>query len=174
MTFPYTRSLVGVVLAAGAALVYGAAAPVPPQLAVPAGRQLTLTARASGVQIYECRATPDAPTDFRWAFKAPDATLFDDGGKPIGKHYAGPTWEGNDGGKVVGSVVAQAASPDAGAVAWLLLAAREHSGGGAIGTARDVQRLDTAGGKAPAGGCSAATAGALARVPYTAVYKFYR
>jgi hypothetical protein len=37
-----------------------------------------------------------------------------------------------------------------------------------------VQRIRTAGGVAPSEGCSAATVGAEARVPYRAVYCFYR
>ena len=37
---------------------------------------------------------------------------------------------------------------------------------------RFVQRLQTQGGKAPAGGCDAAHAGATSRVPYSARYIF--
>jgi hypothetical protein len=36
-----------------------------------------------------------------------------------------------------------------------------------------IQRVATTGGLAPETGCSAATAGALARVPYTAIYCFH-
>jgi hypothetical protein len=37
-----------------------------------------------------------------------------------------------------------------------------------------VQRIGTSGGVAPAGRCSGSTVGALAQVPYRAVYCFYR
>jgi hypothetical protein len=37
-----------------------------------------------------------------------------------------------------------------------------------------VQRVATSGGNAPAEGCRAETVGAVARVPYRAVYCFYR
>jgi hypothetical protein len=36
-----------------------------------------------------------------------------------------------------------------------------------------VQRVGTSGGNAPSGGCSEATVGAIARVPYRAVYRFH-
>jgi len=36
-----------------------------------------------------------------------------------------------------------------------------------------IQRIDTAGGKAPAGGCDGANAVKEIRVPYTAIYYFY-
>jgi hypothetical protein len=37
-------------------------------------------------------------------------------GKRIGGHYAGPTWEANDGSKVVGEVLQRADAPRPGAV----------------------------------------------------------
>ena len=37
-----------------------------------------------------------------------------------------------------------------------------------------IQRLQTTGGLAPSSGCDATTVGAVARVPYTAVYFMYR
>ena len=66
---------------------------VPEALKVQASERLSLEASATGVQIYECKASKDDPLKFEWAFKAPEAELFDSAGKSIGKHYAGPTWE---------------------------------------------------------------------------------
>jgi hypothetical protein len=37
-----------------------------------------------------------------------------------------------------------------------------------------IQRVNTTGGVAPPGGCSAANAGAESRVPFTAQYYFYK
>jgi hypothetical protein len=38
--------------------------------------------------------------------KAPDADLFDEGGRRIGRHFAGPTWEASDdGSKVIGTPI---------------------------------------------------------------------
>jgi hypothetical protein len=39
---------------------------------------------------------------------------------------------------------------------------------------RFVQRVQTSGGSAPSEGCSAASVGTVARVPYRGVYCFYR
>lgn len=48
-------------------------------------------ARATGFQIYICR--PGASGMPAWTLKAPDAELFDEQGKSIGKHFGGPTWQ---------------------------------------------------------------------------------
>ena len=44
---------------------------VPKVIEVPPGNSLALAATARGVQIYECRAKKDKPTEFEWSFKAP-------------------------------------------------------------------------------------------------------
>jgi hypothetical protein len=128
---------------------------------------------AAGVQIYDCTASKTDPSRFEWVFRAPEAQLFDKSGRTIGKHYAGPTWEGSDGSKVVGDVKGRDDGPDPDAIPWLLLAAKSASGSGAFGRTQAIQRVNTAGGKAPATGCTAAEAGREARVPYKAVYYFY-
>lgn len=151
-----------------------AAAPlIPESLKVPATQTLALEARATGVQIYDCKPSKDDPARFEWVFRAPEADLFDVSGKKIGKHYAGPTWESNDGSKVVGEVKARDDGPDANAIPWLLLSAKSASGTGVLAQTVSVQRVQTAGGKAPAGGCSDAQAGKEARVTYSATYYFY-
>jgi hypothetical protein len=146
---------------------------VPDKLKPPASQMLTLETRARGVQIYECRASKDNPTRFEWVFIAPEAELFDAGGKKIGKHYAGPTWESSDGSKVVGEVKARDDGPDANAIPWLLLSAKSAAGTGQLSRTASIQRVQTVGGKAPADGCSQAQAGKEARVPYEARYYFY-
>lgn len=145
---------------------------IPENLRVPAGEVLTLQARATGVQIYRCSAGKDDPARFEWSLTAPEAGLFDRAGKQIGKHYAGPSWEAADGSKVVGEVAARA-SPNPNGIAWLLLKAKSTQGSGTFAAVRYVQRLHTAGGNAPLDGCSQATAGREARVPYSADYLFY-
>ena len=97
-----------VTLVAGCATSrFGTIPLVPENLRPPATEVLSLETQATGVQIYECNASKDVPTRFEWVFKAPEADLFDEAGNKIGKHYAGPTWESNDGSKVVGEVKAQ-------------------------------------------------------------------
>lgn len=145
----------------------------PDALKVPETQVLALETQATGVQIYECKASKDDSTKFEWVFKAPEAELFDGAGKRIGKHYAGPSWEANDGSKVVGEVRARDNGPDPGAIPWLLLSAKSTSGNGVLSQTQSIQRLQTTGGKAPAEGCSQAQAGNETRVPYKAKYYFY-
>ena len=146
---------------------------VPENLKVPATQMLSLVAQATGVQIYECNASKTDPTKFEWVFKAPEAELLDTAGKNIGKHYAGPTWESNDGSKVVGEVKARDDGPDANAIPWLLLNAKSTTGSGVFGKTQSIQRVKTVGGKAPADGCNQAQVGKGARIAYRATYYFY-
>src|SRR5512143_3698315 len=113
---------------------------VPGVLKAPATQVLSLETQAAGVQIYECKASKDDPTRFEWVFKAPEAELFDSTGKKIGRHYAGPTWESNDGSKVVGEVRAKDNGPDPNAIPWLLLSAKSNSGSGIFSQTQSIQR----------------------------------
>ena len=146
---------------------------VPDNLRAPAGQRITLEAQATGVQIYECNVSKSDPARFEWIFKSPQAVLYDGAGKEIGKHYAGPTWELNDGSKAVGEAIARDDGPDPNAIPWLLLKAKSASGDGVLGKTQSVQRLRTVGGKAPAPGCTREQAGSEARMPYKATYYFY-
>jgi hypothetical protein len=147
-----------------------AAQQVPQQLQPPANEQLLLQVHAKGDQVYTCKS--DA-AQFTWTLKAPDAQLFDKDGKPFGKHFAGPSWEANDGSRVTGKAAANAPSPDADSIPWLLVNILSHDGGGVLSRATTIQRLNTKGGKAPASGCDASRVGQEVRVPYSADYLFY-
>jgi hypothetical protein len=146
---------------------------VPESLKVPPTQTLAVAVQARGVQIYECGVSKADPARFEWIFKAPEAELFDKAGKRIGKHYAGPTWESDDGSKVVGAAKARDDGPDANAIPWLLLSATSAEGNGIFGKTQSVQRVNTVGGKAPADGCNQAQLGKIARVSYSATYNFY-
>jgi hypothetical protein len=146
---------------------------IPEQLKVPPAQVLLLDSQASGVQIYVCRASKDDPALFAWVFTAPEAQLFNGAGKVIARHYAGPTWEANDGSKVIGEVVARDDGSDPGAIPWLLLSAKSTAGTGILSRTQFIQRLRTSGGRAPAQSCNQSRVGAKARVPYSADYKFY-
>ena len=122
---------------------------IPDGLRPPEGQVLALAARAAGVQIYECKAAKEDPSQFSWTLKAPEADLKDLSGKPVGKHYAGPTWEASDGSKVVGEVVAKRDAPEAAAIPWLLLRAKSTSGNGIFSVIASIQRLQTSGGSPP-------------------------
>jgi hypothetical protein len=143
---------------------------VPAQIEAPANEQLLLQVHAKGDQVYTCK---EGVTEFAWTLKAPDAQLFDKDGKAFGKHFAGPSWEASDGSRVTGKAVANAPSPDADSIPWLLVNIISHNGRGVLWSATTVQRINTKGGKAPASGCDAAHAGQEVRVPYSADYLFY-
>ena len=166
-----TASLVTFI--SGFASAYTGVGDVPENLKVPATQTLAVAAQARGVQIYECGVNKADPARFEWIFKAPEAELFDQAGNRIGKHYAGPTWEAYDGSKVVGTTKARDDGPDANAIPWLLLSATSVEGNGIFGKTQNVQRVKTAGGKAPADECNQGQLGKVARVNYRATYNFY-
>jgi hypothetical protein len=145
----------------------------PSAIAVPNGQAVLVKALAKGVQIYACKAKEGASDMYEWSLKAPEAELFDEQGQKIGKHYAGPTWESMDGSKVVGKLRAKADAPEPTAIPWLLLDVTSAEGTGVLSKVKVVQRVATAGGKAPAGGCDLAHANAEARIDYTATYYMY-
>lgn len=160
-----------VIVAAIALAACGTAPRVPEALAPAAHEQPVLTIRATGVQIYQCRS--DAAGAPAWASVAPEAELFDARGRSIGTHGAGPHWTAHDGSRVVGKLKARADAPQPGAIPWLLLDATASAAPGVFGHVTSIQRLRTAGGLAPAGGCRTGTTGATARVPYTADYVLF-
>jgi hypothetical protein len=141
------------------------ASDVPDHLKPPANERLARQVRAEGEQIYNCDGAS-------WVLVGPDAKLFDENGKQSGTHFAGPTWEWNDGSRVVGRPVANAIlDPDS--IPWLLLTATDQQGEGVMKLVSSIQRLSTKGGKAPATGCDASHKGEKTRSHYTAVYRFY-
>jgi Protein of unknown function (DUF3455) len=160
-------------LLAGASMVFSffaRAQQVPAQIQAPADVRPLLQVHAKGDQVYTCK---EGVTEFAWTLKAPDAQLFDKDGKPFGKHFAGPSWEASDGSRVTGKAVANAPSPDADSIPWLLVNIVGHEGSGVLSPATTIQRINTKGGKAPASGCDTAHAGREVRVPYSADYLFY-
>jgi hypothetical protein len=144
---------------------------VPEAIQAPAGVEVALSARASGWQIYTCKAGADGK--FSWTLKAPDAELRDRNDQVIGEHFAGPSWKLKDGSTVTGKATAHADSPDADSVAWLLVTVVSHSGNGLLDNVTTIQRIHTHGGKAPVDGCDAAHSGAETKSSYTADYYFY-
>lgn len=178
----FNRSWLAGLVAAAAALALiplAQAGPKPPvvpgPIAVGAGNKVFLVGHAVGVQIYTCAA---GTTGFAWTFVAPRANLYDDHGKLIVTHFAGPTWQAKDGSKVVGQVVdGGRVTVDPTAIPWLLLAAvpTASSPGGKLGHTTFIQRIATTGGLAPAAAtCNATTAGNVAEIAYTADYYLWK
>ena len=148
---------------------------VPAGLEVPAGNELASRATGVGVQIYVWTVNPTNAALASWVFKAPHAVLFasheDERDDVVGIHFAGPTWDDNDGSKVVGARVASV-TVNSHAIPWLLLQAASTSGNGTFTGTTYIQRLNTFGGLAPTTPGNAA--GEEALVPYIADYYFYR
>lgn len=142
---------------------------VPAKL-VPAGKQPLFLARADGVQTYTAE---EKDGKLQWsAGSVPEATLWDyQSAANVGTHSKGPKWVDKDGSSLLGdpATVVKEPSPNADAIAWLLLTVKSE-GKGRFAKVTHVQRVDTWGGKAPA---SAPTkAGETQSVHYQATYVF--
>jgi hypothetical protein len=148
---------------------------VPGRIQVPDGNKVFLVAHAVGVQIYACTTTASG---YSWSFVAPRATLYNENGKSIATHFAGPTWQASDGSRVVGQRAADPVTVDANAIPWLLLSAASTSAGpdgGRLLATTYIQRINTTGGLTPpATDCNAATLGTQNEVAYTADYAFWK
>jgi uncharacterized protein DUF3455 len=148
-------------LAVGGAVDLGAC----DEIAAPEGSVLVFHAFADGVQIYQWNGTS-------WAFQGPSATLYSDANHTarVGTHYAGPTWESNTGGYIVGRLhtPCEVGSSD---IPWLLLDGIRNVGPGIFQDVTSIQRVNTVGGRAPS---APGTTGEIRNVPYTAEYYFYR
>jgi Protein of unknown function (DUF3455) len=167
-------TLSALALLAGCASAPAPVAPdIPATLAVPADERLAVIVEATGVQIYDCVPAKDAAAGSVWAFRAPEAELRDQAGHAFGRHYAGPTWEANDGSKIVGVVKAKENAPASDAIPWLLLTTGATYGHGVLAQTRSIQRLKTVGGQPLTPGCNADQVGREMRVPYQAEYRFY-
>jgi Protein of unknown function (DUF3455) len=165
-----TLPLVAILLFSFSVFAQQTAQQLPKPLQVPDGEELFLKVHASGDQIYACKGDS---SQFAWTLKAPDAQLFGKEGKSFGKHFAGPSWEANDGSRVTGKAAANVPSPDADSIPWLRVNVISHEGSGILSRATTIQRLNTKGGKSPASGCDASHANQEIRVPYSADYLFY-
>src|SRR5437016_1628949 len=96
-----TRTIINIVLLLTALVVAQgvASAEVSERLRIPDAQILLLTAKGVGVQIYKSQLKSGNTMEFEWVLKEPQANLYDNSRKKIGKHYAGPTWESKDGSK---------------------------------------------------------------------------
>jgi len=146
------------------------APPVPGDIAVPEGHKPFLVGHATGVQIYLCNGAS-------WGLVAPRANLYDDNGKLLTTHYAGPKWEARDG-SIVAARRDSGVNVDPTAIDWLRLkvtSATPGQDGDRLGATEYIQRINTTGGIAPAAAdCNADTAGTRTEVPYTADYVFFK
>jgi hypothetical protein len=147
---------------------------IPKDIAVPPGHELLFKLDARGVQIY--KAVEGKSGKLEWALEAPLADLFDAKGKKAGCHYEGPAWEAADGTKVVRDkaedVKSAPASNAKDDIPWLLIKVKpEAASDGTFSSTAYIQRLQTAGGKAPAE--APKRPGTKVGAPYKAVYYFH-
>jgi hypothetical protein len=140
----------------------------PDTIAAP-GESLVATVHAQGAQVYECKA--DVSGNLAWQFREPVATLIDQSGKTVGRHYAGPHWELADGSVAAAKAVGRAPGATSADIPLLKLETTSRRGNGQLTDVSTILRLNTKGGTAE-GSCR--TAGALLSVPYSADYAFYR
>jgi hypothetical protein len=167
---------------------------VPANLRVPAGHTAFLKGTAMGTQNYMCLPSE---TGLAWTFLAPQATVFmtfqwfgGNASQQILTHFLSPnpveggvaraTWQSSlDTSSVWGKKIAESSDPAyvaPAAIPWFLLQAegtqRGPMGGMTLAKTTYIQRINTAGGITPEGGCTGA--GAMQFVPYSAEYVFYQ
>jgi hypothetical protein len=160
-------SCLALLLLSGSLVNASAQTALPDAIAAP-GETVVLTLHAQGAQVYECKAGTDGKTS--WAFREPIATLMQ-GGKTVGRHYAGPNWEHIDGSAVAGKAVGTAPGATPQDIPWLKLEVTSHRGSGILSGVTTVQRINTQGGKLD-GVCDGA--GTFQSAPYSADYVFLR
>jgi hypothetical protein len=136
---------------------------IPDAIKPPAGsRPIGAFVVQTGTQNYTCTAAGAFPTA-----STPEAQLVGTGG--FIHHFAGPSWQSVRDGSLV-TATKSAAVDRAGTIPELLLKVATHTGKGILDKADYINRLYTSGGVAPTGTC---TPGAVAKVPYKAVYVFW-
>lgn len=145
---------------------------LPEPVRVPAGHVQSMWTVGTGEITYACRAKPDQ-SGYAWVFVAPVASLWDEKKTQVGKYYAGPTWESNDGSKVTGKQLAVAPGGD-GNIPLQLVQATPQGPMGSMSKVTYIQRLVTKGGVAPGKPCAMDNVGAEAKVGYQADYVFYQ
>jgi len=157
---------------------------VPGNLQVPEGNRAFLMDHAVGTQNYICLGA-----GLPWTFIGPQATLYNDEAEQSLTHFLSPnaaengvaraTWQhSRDTSAVWAMAIASSSDPAyvaSGAIPWLLLrvvgAQAGPNAGDKISATTFIQRVNTVGGSAPAGGCPGV--GARAFVPYETDYVFY-
>jgi hypothetical protein len=149
-------------------------APIPSEIAPPPDQRLELVLVATGVQIYRCDPKKDQPGQLEWVLQAPEAQLRSTAGGRVGRHYAGPTWEAEDGSRIVGTVQSRVdAPPLEKAIPWLRLSARSTGAPGVLSKVTTVLRVATKGGLPPGPKCAEQDQGRIVRIDYGADYNFY-
>lgn len=139
------------------------------KIRAPADHEPVLTLGARGVQIFRCERHGN---EMSWAFRQPEAELFDASGKTVGRHGASFSFEHGDGSRLLSTVVAYDEASNPNDLRWLLMTTRSF-GKGVLDGITHVQRVNTVGGMPPPR-CEAPQLGQLLRVDFKADFVFYR
>ncbi|MFK4260038.1 DUF3455 domain-containing protein [Agrobacterium tumefaciens] len=161
-------AIAGVAAAALLSCSFSANATEIPAAVTAKDKSVLETVHARGVQIYECKTGIDGK--LTWQFREPLATLMVKG-RTVGRHFAGPGWEFEDGSTIKGKVAAQAPGATVKDIPILRLDVVEHKGVGKLSEVSTVQRLETSGGTF-SGNCS--DVGSIHLEPYSAEYVFLK
>jgi hypothetical protein len=144
-----------------------------PRLRAAADEEAAFVLAGSGVHIYECQQSMANPNAFTWSFVAPDATLYD-GTRSAATLTTPNHVESLDDRTSVSGFVRMTQPAGSANLPWTLMQARAIGDSGLFAGVTSIQRVNTRGGSAPAGGCSYDNIGEEARVAYSADYYFYR
>jgi Protein of unknown function (DUF3455) len=160
------RILTCTVIALSSLTLGAAAAELPDAIAV-SGKYSSSTMNAVGAQVYECKL--NGAGKLVWQFREPIATLFL-AGQTVGRHYAGPSWEMNDGSVVTAQVSGRAPAATPADIPLLKLDVTSGRGKGRLSGVAIIQRVNTIGGVREGG---REDVGSFLSVPYSADYVFH-
>ena len=160
-----------------AALPALAAIPEPaglaPGLRAGANEEPAFMLTARGVNLFQCKARVEDPNTYGWFFVAPDATLFE-GSRSAGRHQAVGQFESATDRTTIFGVPRATQPGGANNLPSMAMRAAPTGDTGMFAGVTTIQRVNTAGGVAPAEGCAASNAGAETRVDFSADYYFYK
>lgn len=125
---------------------------------------------AQGTQNYQCQKGQQG--DYQWVLTGPEAILLNRKGVKLGTHLFGPTWRFMDQSYVVGKVDGSVRIPNS--MPLLRLRAVSHSRGGVFSSVSFIQHVNSVGGNPPMQHADEKHLGQIVKVPYTAIYVFYR
>jgi hypothetical protein len=164
----------GLLLALPAAAAIAEPSGLTPRLRASALEEPAFMLSGNGVYVYQCLATALDPNAYAWYFVAPDATLYE-GSRSTGRHATSGLFEALGDRTSVAGVVHATQTGGPGNLPWALIRARPvGESEGIFQGVTSIQRVNTAGGAPPQGGCNADNSGGEARVAYNADYYFYK
>jgi hypothetical protein len=143
---------------------------LPDVLRPPKEQVLLLRMHGRGDATYTCLSVANKSV---WRFKGPAVQLFSENGEPLARHFAGHTWEANDGSRLVTKALVAIPSPDPASIPWRLATVISGGGEGMLTPVASILRLNTKGGQAPAEGCDSKQENTEIRVPFEADFYFY-